>query len=161
MTLRIERVPLEVVVPTRMRELDPPRSWQEAVSPGDLESESVHLAAYDGLVIVGVASVGPQPLPVTGRPAARFRGVAVVRSRRGAGIGGLLTDALCERSRAIADVAWLYAKDRLTGFYTRHGFVPTEHVFVHPNGGRVRLFVNDNADGARAAALGHERCVTS
>ena len=141
-SIEIRVVSLDVVIPIRMRELDPPRSWNDAISVGDTQADSVHFAAFDGDEIVGVSSVGPESIPLTDAPAIRFRGLSVVRARRGNGFGTLLFRAQHDYARQLNSPAWFYAKTRLSRLYLREGFIRTSYSTVHPNGGPVNLFVN-------------------
>jgi GNAT superfamily N-acetyltransferase len=94
---------------------------------------SVHVAAYDGDRVVGVATVFPQPWP--GPPpiadAWRLRGMAVEPSRRGSGVGRLvLAEAMRVMAEAGASLAWANARSVALAFYEAAGWVPVGDEFV-------------------------------
>lgn len=94
----------------------------------------VHLAvavdADNGAVgdIVATSTWVPRTYvdPVTGlaeAAAVQLRGMATATALQGTGIGGLLLEAGCAKSRdAGAAVVWARARDSALDFYRRHGF---------------------------------------
>jgi GNAT superfamily N-acetyltransferase len=142
--LRIDTTDLESVLTLRTQFLDPPRSREEALSPGDTARECVHFGAYLDGTLVGVCSVGPEPLPVLDHPPAwRMRGLVVLPQLRGSGIG---TELIKHRLRHVAaqsnPLAWGFAKRRLIALYSSLGYCPTGYTYVHPVGGETLLFGN-------------------
>lgn len=144
--IHIRPVSLEEVVPIRMNELDPPRSRDHSITPGDLAEESVHLAAILNNNIVGVGSIVPERMPLLPNHAAvRLRGLAVLRGYRGRGIGRMLLSAqVASAENATCSIAWFYSRLRLSSFYSQGGFVRTEHSIHHfLTREIVHLFVNE------------------
>jgi GNAT superfamily N-acetyltransferase len=84
--------------PLRRRILRPGQAEHELVYPGDEEADSLHVGAFDGDALLGVASVfrqspeGAPPSPTDWR----LRGMAVVPEARRRGLGAALL-AACER----------------------------------------------------------------
>ena len=159
--LRIVTTDLESVLGLRTAFLDPPRSREEALSSGDTAPECVHFGAYLDDQLVGVCSVGPEPLPILDRPAAwRMRGLVVLPQLRGSGIGtALIRHRLQHVARQANPLAWGYAKRRLVRLYSSLGYHPTGYTYVHPVGGETLLFGNEpalrwieNATGVRYVA---------
>jgi len=84
-----------------------------------------------GGVVVGVASIAPEPHP---RDAAegdwRVRGMATAESVRGTGAGAALLAACVEHARAHGGRrAWCNARTPAAGFYARAGWTVESEVF--------------------------------
>jgi len=94
------------------------------VFPGDDDPGAIHLAAFDPAddTMVGIATFFPSPFE--GRPAYQLRGMAVIPSLQGQGVGAQLLEAGVEAVRALGTVSLLWAngRDSALGFYERHGW---------------------------------------
>ena len=118
----IRPVTAEDVRPIRHRVLRPEQPFESTVYPGDNLPGTVHLGAFDGDALVGIASLYREP-----RGGAtdgwRLRGMATVPAVRGRGIGAALLDA-CMEHAATSDggEVWCNARVVAIGFYLRAGF---------------------------------------
>ena len=84
--------------------------------PGD---GAVHLAAYDGALLVAAGSVRPD-----GPGRWRVRGMATLRSHRGRGAGSQVLDALVALVEARGGgLVWCHARTGARTLYERAGFV--------------------------------------
>ena len=116
-----------VVLPLRWQVLRPGRPVESACFAGDAEPTSLHLAAFDGEEVVGVASFFEETFPweeMRGY-AYRLRGMATASAyQRRAGIGtGLLRAAWpLLRARGV-EVVWCYARIEAVPFYAKNGFL--------------------------------------
>jgi predicted GNAT family N-acyltransferase len=89
----------------------------------DMDAVCLHAIAFDE----NGQSLG------TGRllPDGHIGRMAVKKSARGAGIGGILLDALVKAAQQRGDtVVKLNAQENAEGFYARHGFSRDGHEFV-------------------------------
>lgn len=145
--ISIARVALAAVLPVRAAELRPVRSPKQTISRGDLLASSVHLAAISGDDIVGVASIVSEspPDPLQTSAGWRVRGVAVRDALRGTGIGRRLVAAACTMIPGENAVIWLYAQDRVGGFYSKLGFRLASRV-SHEIAGAVGLYSRETSD---------------
>jgi len=119
----IRRVGAEEIRPFRHRILRPSQAFEETVYPGDDVSDTVHLGAFDGERMVGIASLYREDR--AGGPSGgwRLRGMATDHDARGAGFGAALLGA-CIQHAATGGGAELWCNARLSavGFYRRAGF---------------------------------------
>lgn len=121
MTVQVRRVGADVVRPLRQAVLRPGSDPAESVYPQDDDAATVHIAALDGEVVVGTATMFPEEYD--GRPAWRLRGMAVAEERRGSGIGSVLFAALLTTvQRQGCDLLWCNARTVALTFYRGHGF---------------------------------------
>ena len=111
--------------PLRQRILRPGQAPDELVYPGDDAPDSLHVGAFAGAELLGVASIyqqSPEGRPV--RPTDwRLRGMAVVPEARRRGVGAALL-AACERhARAHgAHRVWFNARIDAMPFYEALGY---------------------------------------
>jgi|SRR5215470_15183575 len=117
--------------PLRQRVLRPHQSLEELAYPGDDDAGTVHLGAFAGDALVGIASIYPEP--PRGRDATgayRLRGMATAPEVRGGGYGGRLLEAAVEHARASgATLVWCNARVPVADFYRRYGFRAEGAVF--------------------------------
>jgi predicted GNAT family N-acyltransferase len=129
----IREVDAEAVRPLRHRVLRPAQAFEETVYPGDELEGTVHLGAFDGERLVGIASLYREDR--AGGPAGgwRLRGMATEADVRGRGFGAELL-AGCGRWVAAAGGAELWCNARATaiGFYRRAGFEVVSDEFDVP-----------------------------
>ncbi len=100
---------------------------------GDDRPDTVHLGAFAGTHLVGVATWMVEPVPavvpgLAGRPGLRLRGMAVEPWWQGQGVGRALLAA--GMARAHGRVVWCHARDRAIGFYERAGWQVVGDGFV-------------------------------
>ena len=130
------------VLAIRRRVLRPHQRVDEVAFDGDRDARALHVGAFAGGGLVGVATVAPEPHPDGRHPGAwRIRGMAVDDDRRGRGIGGRLLERCLEHARANgADLVWCNARIRAVPFYERHGFEREGAAFDVPRiGPHVRM----------------------
>jgi GNAT superfamily N-acetyltransferase len=141
-TVQIRPVELADVLPARQEVLRPHQRVDEVEFEGDRRPGALHVGAYAGDRLVGVASVVPDRHPGSSDPNAwRVRGMAVVHDARSAGIGGMLLERCVNHARHRgATLVWCNARVRAIPFYARHGFVAEGDVFdVGVIGPHVRM----------------------
>lgn len=128
--------------PLRRRILRPGQAEHELVYPGDDAADSLHLGAFDGATLLGVASVFRQS-PDGAPPVAtewRLRGMAVVPEARRRGVGAALL-AACERhARAHGGTRmWFNARVGALPFYVAAGYEVVGEEYVLPGIGPHRF----------------------
>jgi predicted GNAT family N-acyltransferase len=127
----IRRVTPEEVRPLRHTVLRPGQAFEETLYPGD--GAGVHLAAFDGERLVGIASLYEEDR-VGGRAGGwRLRGMATDADVRGAGFGAaLLAGCLEQVAGAGGTELWCNARMAAVGFYRRAGFEVVSEEFDVP-----------------------------
>lgn len=118
----IRPVPAAEVRPLRQLVLRPGRPPGDSVYPGDNDEGTVHLAAFDGGRVAGIASLYREARP--GQAVGwRLRGMATDPDRRGRGYGAALL-AACEDHVAThgGGELWCNARVGALGFYRQAGF---------------------------------------
>jgi predicted GNAT family N-acyltransferase len=127
----IRPVTAEEVRPLRHSVLRPGQAFEETVYPGD--DAGVHLAAFDGDRLVGIASLYQEDR--VGGPAGgwRLRGMATDAAVRGAGFGAALLAGCMEHvAGAGGSELWCNARMSAVGFYRRAGFDVVSEEFEVP-----------------------------
>lgn len=120
----------------RHRILRPGQDPEATVYPGDADPDTVHLGAFEGDRLVGIASLYHEPR--LGRSGGwRLRGMAVEREARGRGFGvALLAASVDHVAAAGGDEVWCNAREAAVGFYRRCGFEVVGEEFDIPGIGR-------------------------
>ncbi len=127
----IRPVTAEDIRPLRHRVLRPGQAFLATRYPGD--DAGVHLGAFDGDRLVGIASLYQEDR--AGGPAGgwRLRGMATDPDVRGAGFGAaLLAACLQHGAGAGGSEVWCNARMAAVGFYLRAGFVVVSEEFDVP-----------------------------
>jgi predicted GNAT family N-acyltransferase len=127
----IRTVAADDVRPLRHRVLRPSQAFEETVYPGD--DAGVHLGAFAGDDLVGIASLYREDR--SGGPAGgwRLRGMATDAGVRGAGFGAaLLAGCLDHVTEAGGSELWCNARMAAVGFYRRAGFEVVSDEFDVP-----------------------------
>ena len=128
--------------PLRQRILRPGQAVHELVYPGDDDADSLHVGAFAGAALLGVASLYRQS--PDGQPARatewRLRGMAVVPEARRQGVGAALL-AACERhARAHGgDRVWFNARVDALPFYVALGYAMVGEEYELPGIGPHRF----------------------
>lgn len=135
--------------PLRRRILRPAQAEHELVYPGDDAADSLHVGAFDGERLLGVASVYRQS-PEGAPPSPgdwRLRGMAVVPEARRRGVGAALL-AACERhARARGGTRlWFNARLDALPFYFALGYVAIGEPYDLPGIGVHRFAERRLAD---------------
>lgn len=101
------------------------RPVTDADHPGDTHPSARHLGAFKDGVLVGTATIHPQPMPGATRMGAwRIRDIAVEHGHRGRGVGALLLERVLEHaSHHEGAVAWATVRASAYGFFERYGFL--------------------------------------
>jgi GNAT superfamily N-acetyltransferase len=101
---------------------------------GDDEPTTLHLGAFQGEALVGIATFLHRPCSDTpdATHAVQLRGMAVLPTLQSGGVGTVLLQAAIERLRGNGvDVLWANARDSALGFYQgRLGMTVGDHGFV-------------------------------
>ena len=124
--MEIRIVDRQVVLPLRWQVLRLGRPMESALFAGDEAQMTLHLAAFAGEEVVGVASFYEEPFPwedIKGY-AYRLRGMATAPAyQRKAGIGTQILRAAWPllRERGVS-VVWCYARLEAVPFYEKNGF---------------------------------------
>lgn len=127
----IRPVTAEEVRPLRHSVLRPGQAFEETVYPGD--DAGVHLGAFDGDRLVGIASLYTEDRADGAAGGWRLRGMATDAGVRGAGFGGaLLAGCLDHVAGAGGSELWCNARMAAVGFYRRAGFEVVSDEFDVP-----------------------------
>ena len=126
MTLVIRRAKVHEIFPMRHAVLRPGRPVSYSVYSED--EGAVHVGAWDDDMLVGCATVFPEPWPGNEQLAAvadawRLRGMAVDPSMQGTGVGRLvLAEGMSAAREAGSTLLWANARTSALGFYERMGW---------------------------------------
>ncbi|HET7530061.1 MAG TPA: GNAT family N-acetyltransferase [Mycobacteriales bacterium] len=138
MTTAVRRASAEEIFPLRHAVLRPGRPVTASVYAQD--EAAVHLGAWDEGLLVGCATVFPDPWPGPD-PAAdagawRLRGMAVEPTRQRTGVGRLVLTAAVRAAReAGAPLLWANARTAALPFYAAAGWVVAGAEFITPDTG--------------------------
>jgi ribosomal protein S18 acetylase RimI-like enzyme len=117
--------------------LRPFQQPHELVYPGDLDLQSLHVGAFVGGELMGVASVVPNLMPGDNRETAwQLRGMAARPEARRMGLGTAMLRA-CLRHVACGGgtLLWCNARTHAVPFYRRLGFETKGEEFQVPQSG--------------------------
>jgi GNAT superfamily N-acetyltransferase len=133
-TVEIRPAALDAVRELRHRLLRPHQSPDELVYPGDDAPDALHLGAFEGDRLVGIASICREAPPGGGEPDAwRIRGMATEPELRGLGIGGRLLEECVAHARSRGGgLVWCNGRVAAVRFYERHGFQKVRGPFDVP-----------------------------
>jgi ribosomal-protein-alanine N-acetyltransferase len=103
----------------------------------DDDPTTLHLGAFDGEHLVGVATFFPEPYPNDPKqPAWRLRGMATLPDMQRRGIGkALMLRGIDAAAKAGARLMWFNARTTALPFYRSLGFVAVGEEVVHPMSG--------------------------
>lgn len=130
------------------------QGWEATDYPGDTAASTLHVGAFAGPSLVGVASVYREPLPgFRDEDGWRLRGMATDPAARGRGHGAaLLRSCIGHVARMGGRRLWCNARTPAADFYARHGLTRRGEEFdIPPMGPHV---VMDRVVTAADAALG-------
>ena len=139
MSLVIRRAKVHEIFPLRHAILRPGRPVSYSVYSED--EGAVHVGAWTDDMLVGCATVFPQPWPGNDLLAAvsdawRLRGMAVDPSMQGTGLGRLvLAEATAAAREAGSSLLWANARTSALGFYERLGWRIVGEEFVASDSG--------------------------
>lgn len=126
MTLEVRRATAEEIRPLRHAVLRPGHPESASVYPED--DIAVHISAWDDGMLVGCATVFPDPWKGPEGPPAepaawRLRGMAVDPSRHRTGVGRVVLSAVVEAAVAGgAPLLWANARTTALPFYEANGW---------------------------------------
>ncbi len=134
MTVETRPAALDAVRELRHLLLRPHQPPEELVYPGDDAPDTLHLGAFEGDRLVGIASICREAPPGADEPDAwRIRGMATVPELRGAGVGGRLLEECVAHARSRGAVmVWCNGRVGAVAFYERHGFEAVRGPFDVP-----------------------------
>jgi GNAT superfamily N-acetyltransferase len=129
--------------PLRQQVLHSSRPWPTSLDPLDLTPHALHLGWLAEGVLIGIGSIG-RDTPAVGDPTTahwRLRGMAVLDSHQGRGIGGKLLLVLLAHAASLdpAGTAWCLGRLPAEGFYLRYGFRQMGRFEVPGKGPRLML----------------------
>ena len=139
MSIEVRRVAVEEIFPLRHAVLRPGRPVSYSVYSQD--EGAVHVGAFDDGMLVGCATVFPDPWPGSDvEPASpkawRLRGMAVDPSQQGSGVGRLVLDeAVVAAREGGAPLLWANARTAALGFYERMGWRVVGEEFIASDSG--------------------------
>jgi hypothetical protein len=123
--IEIRSISAEQTWPLRSRVLKPFLKPHECANPGDEEPTTLHLGAFRGNAIVGIATFLAEKhpfFPHAERPY-RLRGMATDPDHHRQGVGRALVEAgEAELTRRGCDLLWFNARERAFPFYRALGF---------------------------------------
>ncbi len=120
--MEVRPVGSQEVRPLRQAVLRPGRSWEETAYAGDEDPSTVHLGAFEGDRLVGIASLYREPRAGR-RPGWRLRGMATVEHARGRGAGrALLAACVAHVAAEGGGELWCNARTPAVRFYSAAGF---------------------------------------
>ena len=115
--------------------LRPGRPAADLVYPGDDDDATVHLGAWSGETVIGIASLYREDRPgLEGTGAGwRLRGMASAPEARGRGVGRLLLEACVDQVAASGGgELWCNARTPAAPFYAKAGFEVVSEPFDIP-----------------------------
>jgi ribosomal protein S18 acetylase RimI-like enzyme len=120
----VRRVTAAETRPLRQRILRPHQRVEQLVFAHDDDVETLHAAAFVGEVIVGTATIHPEPMPGDpSRRAWRLRGMATAPEVRRQGCGAALVDAcMVHAVTRGGEIVWCNARATAAPFYDALGF---------------------------------------
>ena len=139
-TIQILRVPVDRVIALRHAVLREGLPREAAVFEGDDDPAAVHLAAVEGDLVVGCATLHASRWE--GQPAWQLRGMAVAEGYRNAGIGGRLVQVIVQHvaTETPGRMLWANARVPAARFYQKLGWEIVSDVFEIPTAGpHVRI----------------------
>ena len=159
--MKIRTITADETLPIRREVLKPGLPESEVHFEGDDHPSALHLGAFDGERLIGIATFFPEPSPREGGDRNwRLRGMAVVASARGGGIGGELIDAGVARIAGEGgDAVWCNGRTSARRFYERHGFEAVGDEFESPHTGPHYLFVRRAESDAGRHTMDDERAI--
>lgn len=140
--MTVDRVSADIVRPLRTRVLRPTWTDRLATYPEDDAPGTVHVAAWKGPDVVGVATVYPEGPPDVLRGAVsepdgavwRLRGMATAPAVRGQGFGAaVLLECIAAIRAAGGRALWCNARSGAVPFYTSLGFAAVGDEFDIPD----------------------------
>jgi GNAT superfamily N-acetyltransferase len=143
--MEIRRIAVGEARVLRRAVLRPHLPPEDSIFAGDDEPTTLHLGAFDGDELVGIATFIQDACPVDGRDDDwRLRGIATVQRVRNRGIGGgLLSHGITLVRAAGGRRVWCNGRTSARHFYERHGLRAVGEEFVSPQTGPQYLFVRE------------------
>jgi len=124
------------VLALRQAVLRPGRALEEAMFDGDDNPNTLHLAAFKGERIVGVASLFRCVFPFERALSWQLRGMAVAPEHQHQGIGCALLEACVQQvAQGGGGLLWCNARTSAAGFYGANGFAIRDEEFEIPDVG--------------------------
>ena len=139
----LQRIEAAEARPLRRALLHPSLPLAAVDYQADSHPSALHVGAFKDWVLVGIATVHPQPMPSAIRTGAwRIRDIAVEHGHRGRGVGAWMLERCLEHAAtAEGQVAWCTARAGAYGFFEHVGFRRRGQPFELPGGGPHYLVV--------------------
>lgn len=146
-SIDIKRISAEDVILVRHPVLRTGRPRESAIFDGDLHLSTIHLGAFTKQSLVGVLSaMAVDESQEKSNHARQIRGMAVLDTHKGQGIGRALITALIEQTQNECELLWCNARVGAAPFYLKNGFVQSGELFEIPMVGphyRMRKTLSD------------------
>lgn len=123
--IEIRQISAEDTWPLRSRVLKPFLTPSECANPGDDDPKALHLGAFRGEELVGIATFLPESHPFfpEARIPYRLRGMATAPEARRSGAGrALIEEAESDLRERGCDLLWFNAREVAFPFYASLGF---------------------------------------
>lgn len=127
----LKEISAEATRPLRHSILRPNQTLADCVYPGDDDTHSFHIGAFDNDQLICVASFFPQHTDrLDEKLQYRLRGMGTVPEYRGKGIGA----AVLKKGEAIAqergyDLVWCNARTTASAYYVKQGYTAFDDEF--------------------------------
>jgi GNAT superfamily N-acetyltransferase len=133
----IKSISAEEACPLRETILRPGHPAELSIYPNDHHPLTIHVGAYQGDDLIGIASLFHEPPPFDERLVGwRLRGMAVVQSARRLGVGAALLESCLAYARENGGgIMWCNARTVVAPFYHSMGFKEIGEQFVIPESG--------------------------
>lgn len=151
----LQRIEAAEARPLRRALLHPSLPLAAVDYQADSHPSALHVGAFKDWVLVGIATVHPQPMPSAIRTGAwRIRDIAVEHGHRGRGVGAWMLERCLEHAAtAEGQVAWCTARAGAYGFFERLGFKRAGAAIDDPEDGPHYLLYRELGPVSRSWAI--------
>ena len=142
--LDIREISADDTRPLRQTILRPHQTRADCVYPGDDDTPTFHLGAFDGDLLITIASIYAERETrfdaFDEELQYRLRGMGTLQAYRGQGIGAAVLQSCIGRCwDAGASLLWCNARASASGYYDKMGFQTIPEIFEIPTIGPHRV----------------------